>query len=112
MADVLLGVCSSNVMILAHCSGFSGFEIRSSDPMENISVTLRADFGTLFLSPLLMQFWDPIWGKFLVKREDNEAKSLTLEGCVDVMNLALQSIQYLGYYLLILLFTFMKSLDQ
>ncbi|XP_043812259.1 protein GAMETE EXPRESSED 2 isoform X9 [Manihot esculenta] len=83
-------------MISPRYGGFSGFEIRSSDPMENISVTLRADFGTLFLSPLLMQFWDPIWGKFLVKREDDEAKSLTLEGCVDVMNLALQSIQYLG----------------
>ncbi|KAG8655490.1 hypothetical protein MANES_04G040225v8 [Manihot esculenta] len=83
-------------MISPRYGGFSGFEIRSSDPMENISVTLRADFGTLFLSPLLMQFWDPFWGKFLVKREDDEAKSLTLEGCVDVMNLALQSIQYLG----------------
>ncbi|KAF2300177.1 hypothetical protein GH714_010418 [Hevea brasiliensis] len=76
--------------------GFSGFEIRSSDPMENISVTLRADSGTLFLSPMLMQFWHPIWGEFSVKKEDDEAKSLTLEGSVDLMNLALQSIQYLG----------------
>ncbi|KAF2300176.1 hypothetical protein GH714_010391 [Hevea brasiliensis] len=83
-------------MISPRYGGFSGFEIRSSDPMENISVTLRADSGTLFLSPMLMQFWHPIWGEFSVKKEDDEAKSLTLEGSVDLMNLALQSIQYLG----------------
>ncbi|KAJ9189231.1 hypothetical protein P3X46_000548, partial [Hevea brasiliensis] len=83
-------------MISPRYGGFSGFEIRSSDPMENISVTLKADSGTLFLSPMLMQFWHPIWGEFSVKKEDDEAKSLTLEGSVDLMNLALQSIQYLG----------------
>ncbi|GAV64153.1 Filamin domain-containing protein [Cephalotus follicularis] len=76
--------------------GFSGFEIRYSDSTENIFVNLSARSGTLSLSPMLMQFWQPMWGGLSVKRVDNEAKNLILEGSVEVINLALQSIQYLG----------------
>ncbi|XP_038723252.1 protein GAMETE EXPRESSED 2 isoform X1 [Tripterygium wilfordii] len=76
--------------------GFSGFEIRYSDPTENISVVLSARSGTIFLSPMMMQFWQPMGSGLSVKHGDEEAKDLILEGCVEVINLALQSIQYLG----------------
>ncbi|KAK9139316.1 hypothetical protein Scep_008997 [Stephania cephalantha] len=35
--------------------GFVGIAIEYSDPLENISVTLRPGSGTIFLSPMLMQ---------------------------------------------------------
>ncbi|XP_062175751.1 protein GAMETE EXPRESSED 2-like isoform X3 [Alnus glutinosa] len=76
--------------------GFSGFEIKYSDQMENISITLSAKFGTVFLSPMLMQFWQPMWSGLFVNRGGQEAKDLILEGCAEVINFALQSIQYLG----------------
>jgi hypothetical protein len=83
---------------LALFRGFSGFEIKYSDQMENISITLSAQFGTVFLSPMLMQFWQPMWSGLFVNRGGQEAKDLILEGCTEVINFALQSIQYLGYY--------------
>ncbi|KAJ8770463.1 hypothetical protein K2173_017954 [Erythroxylum novogranatense] len=76
--------------------GFSGFEMRYSDPTENIFVTLSAQSGTVFLSPMLMQFWQPIWSKFSVKKGGDQGKGLVLEGCIEAVNLALQSVQYLG----------------
>lgn len=45
----------------------------------------------------MMQFWEPIWSGFVVTKDGEEAKALTLSGYVDVINMALQSIQYLGY---------------
>ncbi|KAF9679120.1 hypothetical protein SADUNF_Sadunf07G0107000 [Salix dunnii] len=76
--------------------GFSATVIKYSDPMEKISVTLSARFGTVFLSPVMMQFWQPVWGEFYAKKGDDAAKDLVLEGSVEALNLALQSIQYLG----------------
>ncbi|KAG2721400.1 hypothetical protein I3760_02G080800 [Carya illinoinensis] len=76
--------------------GFFGFEIRYSDQMENISIILTAQAGTVFLSPMLMQFWEPMWSGLSVNRGGEEAKDLILEGRVEVINFALQSIQYLG----------------
>jgi hypothetical protein len=66
--------------------------------MENISITLSARFGTVFLSPMLMQLWQPMWSGLFVNRGGQEEKDLILEGCAEVINFALQSIQYLGYY--------------
>ena len=86
-------------LVLAFCSGFSGFELRYSDMIENISVNLSAQSGTIYLSPMPMQFW-PTRGKLSVFKSDNEAKSLALEGTVEVVNFALKSIQYFGYKLL------------
>ncbi|XP_037491520.1 protein GAMETE EXPRESSED 2 isoform X4 [Jatropha curcas] len=83
-------------MLTPRLGGFAGFEISYSDPLENISVTLSADSGTLFLYPMPVQFWQTTWGEFSVKEDDDGARSLIIEGCVDVINLALQSIQYLG----------------
>ncbi|PQQ00224.1 hypothetical protein Pyn_26568 [Prunus yedoensis var. nudiflora] len=76
--------------------GFPGFEIRYSDMMESISVNLSAQSGTVFLAPMLMQFWEPVWTGLSVYKEDGEVKGLILEGNVEVINFALQSIQYYG----------------
>lgn len=84
-------------VFLSLCRGFSGFEIRYSDQMENISIILTAKAGTVFLSPMLMQFWEPMWRGLAVYRGGEEGNDLILEGRVEVINFALQSIQYLGY---------------
>ncbi|KAJ6741152.1 JITTERBUG ISOFORM N [Salix purpurea] len=76
--------------------GFSAIVIKYSDPMEKISVTLSARFGTVFLSPVMMRFWQPIWGEFYAKKGGDAAKDLVIEGSAEALNLALQSIQYLG----------------
>ncbi|KAL5539922.1 hypothetical protein UlMin_043061 [Ulmus minor] len=73
--------------------GFLGFELRYSDIVENISVTLSAKFGSICLSPMPMQFW-PTNSKLSAYKK--EPKSLVLEGTVEVVNFALKSIQYLG----------------
>lgn len=64
--------------------------------MESISVNLSAQSGTVFLAPMLMQFWEPVWTGLSVYTEDGEVKGLILEGNVEVINFALQSIQYYG----------------
>lgn len=76
--------------------GYGGFEIKYPDPVENISVTVTARHGSVFLSPVLMQFWQPMWSGLSVYKVDEEGKNLTIEGCLEVINSALQSIQYLG----------------
>ncbi|KNA05819.1 hypothetical protein SOVF_186820 [Spinacia oleracea] len=76
--------------------GFHGIEVIYPDSVENISVSLSAISGTISLSSMMMQFWEPIWSGFVVTKDGEEAKALTLSGYVDVINMALQSIQYLG----------------
>ncbi|XP_047948674.1 protein GAMETE EXPRESSED 2 [Salvia hispanica] len=73
--------------------GFNGFEVTYSDLGENISVTLSSKSGTVQLSPTQVQFWRPNWDKFSVHKKVDELK---LIGCIDVVNSALQSIQYSG----------------
>ncbi|KAK3016337.1 hypothetical protein RJ639_005721, partial [Escallonia herrerae] len=77
-------------------SGFSSFEITYSDLVENISVTLSARSGTVCLSPMLMQFWMPVWSALCVSTGNEKARHLALAGPLEVINFALQSIQYLG----------------
>ncbi|CAO2817709.1 unnamed protein product [Amaranthus hypochondriacus] len=76
--------------------GFHGIEILYPDSMENISVTLSANSGTISLSSMMMQFWEPIWSSFSVHKDGKEDKALTLSGHVELINMVLQSIQYLG----------------
>ncbi|KAJ0035291.1 hypothetical protein Pint_24479 [Pistacia integerrima] len=76
--------------------GFTGFGIRYSEMMENISVTLSARSGTVFLSSMLLQFWQPMWSGLSVRNGNENMKDLIIEGRVDVINFTLQSIQYLG----------------
>ncbi|XAR57061.1 hypothetical protein NMG60_11025073 [Bertholletia excelsa] len=76
--------------------GFSGIVIAYSDLMENITITLTARSGTVFLSSMPMQFWWPSWNELSVSKRDGHTKDLILQGCLEVINFALQSIQYLG----------------
>ncbi|XP_019107950.2 protein GAMETE EXPRESSED 2 isoform X1 [Beta vulgaris subsp. vulgaris] len=76
--------------------GFHGIEIVYPDSLENVSVTLSANSGTVSLSPMMMQFWEPIWSGLSVRRDGEEAKALSLSGHVEVLNMVLQSMQYLG----------------
>ncbi|GAB4851307.1 hypothetical protein Ancab_039930 [Ancistrocladus abbreviatus] len=85
-------------MVTPKFGGFPGFEITYPDLMENISITLNAELGAVTLSPMLMQFWQPIWDEFSVTKEVGKPNSLTLAGHVEMINIALQSIQYLGYF--------------
>ncbi|CAJ2658466.1 unnamed protein product [Trifolium pratense] len=76
--------------------GFSGFEITYSNLLENIFVNLSAQSGSIFLSPMFMQFGEPMWSELTINAGNETATSLILEGSVEVINIALQSIQYLG----------------
>ncbi|KAH6831907.1 hypothetical protein C2S53_012782 [Perilla frutescens var. hirtella] len=76
--------------------GFAGFEITYSDWDESISVTLSSKSGAVLLSPTQMQFWRQRWNQLSVQKEVGMADGLKFVGCVDEVNLALQSIQYFG----------------
>ncbi|KAK4737674.1 hypothetical protein R3W88_001371 [Solanum pinnatisectum] len=76
--------------------GFSGLEIIYSDSTENISITFNAQSGIVFLSPMLMRFWLPAWSISSTFREVGKSTELTLTGCVEEINFAIQSLQYFG----------------
>ncbi|XP_073117984.1 protein GAMETE EXPRESSED 2 isoform X2 [Elaeis guineensis] len=76
--------------------GFPGFEIVYSDMKENISVTIRAQFGRVFLAPMPMQLHQSLENIFSVNRGGRAGKDLILAGHVEILNYALQLIQYLG----------------
>ncbi|XP_051127578.1 protein GAMETE EXPRESSED 2 [Andrographis paniculata] len=76
--------------------GFSGFKISYSDMNENISITLGVKSGKVLLSPTQMQFWQPKWNQLLVYKDVDMTGELKLVGCLDMINFALQAIQYLG----------------
>lgn len=82
--------------IFVICSGFPGLRIIYSDSVENISVRLGARFGTVYLSPMAMQFWQPMWAELSVSKGGEKAKELILDGRLEVINYALQFIQYFG----------------
>jgi len=65
--------------------------------MKNISITVSAKSGTVSLAPMMMQFWQPIWSRLVIIKDGPQAKALTLSGPAEVINMVLQSIQYLGY---------------
>lgn len=88
--------CLDSCPIFVTCSGFSGLKIIYSDLAENISVRLSAHFGTVFLSPMVMQFWQPMWAELSVSKGVEKAKELILEGRLEVINYALQFVQYFG----------------
>lgn len=62
--------------------------------MENISVALKADSGTVSLLPMMMELGRP---GLSVDVTDGGEDGLVLQGRVEVINSALQSFQYLGY---------------
>ncbi|ONK69698.1 uncharacterized protein A4U43_C05F25800 [Asparagus officinalis] len=76
--------------------GFTGLEIMYSDFWENVSLTIRAQSGTAFLAPMQMQFRHQFESLPSVSRGGKLQKDLILFGRVEMINYALQSIQYLG----------------
>ncbi|KAK7329466.1 hypothetical protein VNO77_23635 [Canavalia gladiata] len=83
-------------LITPRFGGFTGFEITYSNPMENISVNLSAKFGSILLSPMAMQFGQAMWSELAIHAGNETATSLLIEGSVEVINFALQSIRYMG----------------
>ncbi|XXG59430.1 hypothetical protein AAC387_Pa04g1522 [Persea americana] len=83
-------------VICPRFGGFPGFEIKYSEPTENISVTLSTQSGSVFLAPMPMQFLQPWVSVGPVGRGDRAVKDLILVGNVEVINFALQFLQYLG----------------
>ncbi|KAJ0984925.1 hypothetical protein J5N97_003281 [Dioscorea zingiberensis] len=76
--------------------GFTGFEVGYSDIEENISITIRAQSGTVFLAPMPFQLWQPWRNKLYVNRGGSNGTELVVTGHVESINSALQWIQYLG----------------
>lgn len=58
---------------------------------------LSAQLGSVFLSPPLMQLWDPMWNELSVTKVEGRARNLSLTGHLEIINFALQSLKYLGY---------------
>ncbi|KAG4957145.1 hypothetical protein JHK85_043525 [Glycine max] len=83
-------------LISPRFGGFTGFELTYSNPKENISVNLSAQSGCILLSPVAMQFGQVMWSKLTIYSGNETTTSLIIEGSVEVINFALQSIQYLG----------------
>jgi len=50
--------------------------------LENISVKLSAQPGSIFLSLMLMQFGEPIWSELTINEGNVTTTSLILEGSV------------------------------
>ncbi|KAI3505114.1 hypothetical protein L1887_27025 [Cichorium endivia] len=76
--------------------GFSGFVITYSDSKENISIMFTAKHGSVFLSPLSMQLWDPMWNELSVSKMEGGAKELYLTARLEVINFSLKSLKYIG----------------
>ncbi|KAK7290371.1 hypothetical protein RIF29_04747 [Crotalaria pallida] len=83
-------------LISPRFGGYAGFEITYSNPLENISVNVSATSGSIYLSPMVMQFGQGMWSGITINTGNGTPSSLLLEGSVEVINFALQSIQYLG----------------
>ncbi|KAI0514236.1 hypothetical protein KFK09_010271 [Dendrobium nobile] len=76
--------------------GFPGFEIRYSDKKENISLTISAKFGSVYLAPSPIVISEPVGGMLSIRRGGRAGKDLILVGPIEVINSALQLIQYLS----------------
>ncbi|XP_052620731.1 protein GAMETE EXPRESSED 2 isoform X1 [Lactuca sativa] len=76
--------------------GYSGFEITYSDSTENISIMFTAQHGSVFLSPLQMQLWDPMWKEISVTKREGTSKELIIRGRLEVINFAIKSLKYIG----------------
>ncbi|XP_031479988.1 protein GAMETE EXPRESSED 2 [Nymphaea colorata] len=80
--------------------GYSGFEIKYSNIMENISVTLSTQSGSILFSSSSLQSWQTDFHSYQVEistlRRERLIEEVLLVGPLEVINSALQSIQYLG----------------
>ncbi|CAA6672225.1 unnamed protein product [Spirodela intermedia] len=64
--------------------------------MENISVTIRAKSGSIFLAPMPIHLCPMLAGEVNVAKGGQTGRDLTISGNVDAVNSALDSIKYLG----------------
>ncbi|GAA0141921.1 hypothetical protein LIER_02952 [Lithospermum erythrorhizon] len=90
------GLVATEDAISPTFGGFAGFKILYSNMMENITITIGAQNGTIFLSPMFLQFWQPIFDELIVNQDLGKSRLLTLVGSLEVINSALQTIQYFG----------------
>lgn len=84
-------------MHLYFCRGFPGFELRYSAKKENISLTISAKFGSVYLAPSQIGIAEPVGGMLSISRGGRSGKDLILAGPIEAINSALQLIQYLRY---------------
>nr|XP_034581124.1 protein GAMETE EXPRESSED 2 isoform X2 [Setaria viridis] len=76
--------------------GFSGIKIVYSDITENISVTVKAQSGNVFLAVMPMKLQQSSDDVLSISRGGRTGKDLILGGTIDAINGALQFLQYLG----------------
>ncbi|KAL6655553.1 hypothetical protein ACP70R_006379 [Stipagrostis hirtigluma subsp. patula] len=75
--------------------GFSGIKILYSDKAENVSVTVKAQSGSVFLAPML-KLQQPSDDVLSISRGGRTGKDMILQGTIEEINGALQFLQYLG----------------
>ncbi|KAL4565768.1 hypothetical protein LXL04_029873 [Taraxacum kok-saghyz] len=83
-------------MLSPKFGGFSGFEFTYSDFRENISISFSAKNGSLFLSPLLIQLWNPMWDELSITKMEGGNNELILTARLEVVNFAVKSLKYIG----------------
>ncbi|CAL5074239.1 unnamed protein product [Urochloa decumbens] len=76
--------------------GFPGIKIVYSDITENISVTVKAQSGNVFLAVKPMKLQQSSDDVLSVSRGGGTGKDLILGGTIEAINGALQFLQYLG----------------
>ncbi|XP_062193705.1 protein GAMETE EXPRESSED 2 isoform X2 [Phragmites australis] len=76
--------------------GFPGIKIVYSDTAENISVTVKAQSGNVFLAPMPMKLQQPSDDVLSISRGGRAGKDLILQGTVEAINGGLQFLQYIG----------------
>ncbi|KAL6846545.1 hypothetical protein ACP4OV_023993 [Aristida adscensionis] len=76
--------------------GFPGIKAVQSDKAENISVTVKAQSGSVFLAPMPMKIQQPTDYVLSVSRGGSADEDLILHGTLDAINDALQFLQYIG----------------
>lgn len=76
--------------------GFPGFEIIYSDNIEHLSLSLSARSGSIYLAPIRIDISEPFDGMHSIRRGARAGKDLIVEGPIEVINSALQLIQYLS----------------
>ncbi|RLN34564.1 hypothetical protein C2845_PM03G35060 [Panicum miliaceum] len=76
--------------------GFPGIKIAYSDITENISVTVNAQSGNVFLALSPMKLQQSSADALSVSKGGTTGNGLILEGTIEAINGALQFLQYLG----------------
>ncbi|PAN12526.1 hypothetical protein PAHAL_2G270300 [Panicum hallii] len=76
--------------------GFRGIKIAYSDTTENISITVNAQSGNVFLALSPMKLQQSSADVLSVSKGGRTGKDLIFQGTIEAINRALQFLQYLG----------------